>query len=261
MRLKILLTPMAFFIAVVVAIWFVWPAIMDVQTNMDDIKASESKLQSSENKKANSEALANSLNSNKEKEDFVLSYLPPSRSEDKIVNGINYMATSSGLNLMSIDVSDDKDAVAQQAPSESIALDTTNAGSPMDATSSGDVQTAQPLKAKFSDVKISFSGKYSNIKIFLEQVYAMKMLNKITSLKIETSGSTDASSGSEATLLVNADIKFGYMPLIRKEGDTSKIFTKNEFDFSAYSELQKQATSSVPGIDGMQAGKEDPFSL
>jgi len=104
MRLKLFFTPFAFFVAIIVIIWYIWPTAQQIMAKNDEIKKNNESLNSILDKKNNVEILRGVLDGAKEKENFVLNYLPYSRNDERVVDAINYIATDSGSSLIKLSV-------------------------------------------------------------------------------------------------------------------------------------------------------------
>jgi len=243
MRLKIFLTPFALLIAVIVATWYIWPVVVDIQLKMGEVKKSQENLNATSVKKDNVAVLVASLDKNKDKEDFISSFVPSSKDEEKIVNGLNYLASDSGVNLLNISIADDKIS-GQPTAATSIAPGKTS------------TYTATPT-IKFSIVDVIFSGKYENIKIFLSQIHKMEIINRINLLSISKAAVNEAGGDELAT---NAEIKFGYMPYINQaESGLSSVFSQSSFNFDSYSKINELIARKIPVLDTGQRGKANPF--
>ena len=259
MRLKLFFTPFAFFVAIIVIIWYIWPTAQQIMAKNDEIKKNNESLNSILDKKNNVEILRGVLDGAKEKENFVLNYLPYSRNDERVVDAINYIATDSGSSLIKLSVEEK----ASLAP-----MPTADAGlSAAPLLADGTVDPNAPVtipkpSANFFTVKADISGKYENIKMFVEQAYIMNIFNKVTALAIskELSSSTDQSGADSGILLANVEFEFGYLPQIHEEnGSSSEVFAKKDFDFSSYDKIVKSITKTIPALDEGQKGKSNPF--
>lgn len=256
MRLKVIFSPVAFFIAIVVSIWYIWPAVQEIIAKKGEINAAEVKYNATVDKKNNIEILKGSLDKNKEKEDFILNYLPSSRSDEKIVDSINYIAIDSGINLTSLSLTEEK-------VNNPIAMEDVSTSANSSDPTMMNLNTPK-VEPKFLSVKAALSGKYENIKMFLKQIYKTGTFNEIISLSISKEESA-AQSGDQANtssdiLTADVELKFGYMPLVHSEGGSySEVFSKSSFDFGPYSKLSELATKSVPPLSEGQKGKSNPF--
>jgi hypothetical protein len=254
MRLKFIFTPLIFVIAIIVSIWYIWPAISDIQLKQKEIGISKENLNSSLEKKKNSETLRGILDKNKDKEDFVGSFLPLSKSEERITDGISYLATDSGLNLINLSAVEGKES-APVAPVDN------SLTAPVATDAALAPQNPAP-QIKFMEVKATFSGNYESIKIFLGQLYKMEMLNEIDSLSISKAPAQSANGESVASDILIAEIgaRFGYMNPVQGNGNSSfPIFSKNNFDFTPYSKIIDLITRKIPALDEGQKGKANPF--
>ncbi|MFH0969464.1 MAG: type 4a pilus biogenesis protein PilO [Patescibacteria group bacterium] len=260
MRLKIFFMPLAILVAIVMSIWYIWPVakeIMEKRANLGKVKEN---LNSILEKKQNLESLKASLDKNKDKEDFILNYLPVSRNESRIVNGINYIATNSGLSLISLAISEVK--ALENSSNVPVNTSPVSAELLINAGSSEIGETPQNPKpeTRFSEVKTVVSGKYESIKMFLDQLYSMEMLNKISIINISKGINEGENQSGSDILVATINIEFGYMPAVHEEnGSSLPVFAKNNFDFSAYSKLNESIKKIVPVLDEGQKGKSNPF--
>ncbi len=251
MRLKILLTPVAFFIAIVVAIWYIWPVAMDIWSKTEEIKVSQKNLDSTLTKKSNVEVLTSVLDKNKDREEFISNFLPPTKNEEKIVNGINYLANDSGVNLAGISITNEKASTLSSGQSANTDL--------------ADSSSAPIVKYAIANVNIS--GKYENIKIFISQIHKMEIINKVSLLSISKELNTNINANANVenaeggdTLIANVEIKFGYMPYINQAGsDLSAVFSQSNFNFGSYSKINELIARKIPVLDTGQKGKVNPF--
>lgn len=258
MRLKIFFAPLVFLIAGVIAIWYVWPTILEIQTRSLELSASKDKLNSTLERKDNLETLKGILDRNKEKEDFILSYLPSARNEEKIVDGLNYLATDSGLSLINIAVEEERLPLIQDELGNT--YDPNNTASLPEGT----VIPVVAPQTRFLIVKANTSGKYENVKMFLNQVYRMEMLNKVNSLEVKKvaigGAPVEGEQAASDTLTATVEIKFGYLPSIHEEGESlSPVFSSKEINFSQYQRLKDFVTEKIPDLDEGQKGKSNPF--
>ena len=257
MRLKIFFTPLIFIVVIVVAIVFIWPAAKDILAKRQALVKSNNELNLIIEKKNNVEVLKGMLDKNKDKEDFILNYLSYSRNDDKIVDGINYIATDSGVNLINLSVEEVKDVAIAGQGSEGLSAVSESTGT---GSSAEDVLVLKPT-VKYFSVKTDISGKYQNIKMFIEQMNKMGILNKINSLNISKASSSDGQvDANNDVLLANVEFRFGYMPQIHEQyGSSSEVFSKNNLDFSSYSKIVNLITKIIPALDDGQKGKSNPF--
>ncbi len=253
MRLKVFFAPFAFLIVIIVSIWYIWPAVGDVIVKVKELKTSKNNLSTAAEKKNSLENMKADLDKNKEKEDFILSFLPYSESEEKIVDGINYLAADSGLGLINISLQDEKEDSALAS----------SANGPSAGSAPGDMNAAPPVsKVKNVTAKVVLSGKYENIKLFLGQIYKMQMFNKINSMVIAKQDSNFQPGQPEGPSdLLNAivEINYGYMPLVHAQLNENSADSLNGLDFSLYSKLKDSISEKIPVLDGGEKGKTNPF--
>jgi hypothetical protein len=265
MSLKMIFTPFAILIAIIISIWYIWPLVGEIQIEQKAVEMSKNNLAATINKKGNSEKLRADLDKNKDKEDFILNYLPGSSSEDKMIDGINYLATDSGLSLINISIEKEKITSTETTP----ASDTLPGANPTIINNSAGTSLgvdpsliAQKPKINSINVKATVYGKYDSLKIFLNQIYKMEMFNKINSVSI-SKAQTESSGGEtvgDDVLAADIEIKFGYLPPIHGNGNNpSAVFSKSSFDYSSYSKITNLIARKIPALDEGQKGKSNPF--
>lgn len=265
MRLKIFFAPVAFLVAGIIAIWYIWPSFQQIVSRTKELKSSKEAYELAVKRKENVEILRGVLDKNKETENFVKSYLPPVKSDERIVDGLNYLAADSGISLVNVSIEEEKDISPKITDGNNLTQSNPTIINNKSA-SSGDASFAKNRsQVKFFTAKISVSGKYENIKMFLGQVHRMEILNKIKSIsisKIQTnsSGSSEDEKTDSSILTGNFEIKFAYMPLINEDGGSgAEVFSNNNIDFSPYEKLENMIAKKIPQIEEGQRGKSNPF--
>ncbi|MFA5777493.1 MAG: hypothetical protein WC906_03580 [Parcubacteria group bacterium] len=244
MRLKIIFTPIAFLVVVVVSIWYIWPTIQEINIKRNEVSKAVDDLNRTRDKKNNVDILKTILDNNKEKEDYILSYLPSVRSDERTTDAINYIADDSGISLIKLTLEEGKGNVLAQIPNNA-----------------SDNQIDDP-NVRFVTVKANLLGKYDNIKMFLKQIYSAGILNKTNSLAISKKeiSSEEGNQSDSDVLSVSIAMGFGHMESVNAEsGDYSNIFSKNNFDFSKEIKLHDLMTKNVPVLNEGQKGKSNPF--
>jgi Tfp pilus assembly protein PilO len=265
MKIKILVFPMVLALSVVIAIAYMWPQYGSLRGAIKELKESEATLQSVVEKKNNIENLKGSLKSNQDKQSFVLDFLPINKNEENIIDGLNYLASGSGVALANLLLEDTRSAAAIAAEESA-----TTASSSKDilfsnaSSGSGESSIIQPWDAqpRSVEVEVDVAGKYENIKTFLEQVYKMEMFNTVASLKIEKQESR-SEEGIPADLgLLSATLKmsFGYLPEIQIGRNLSApIFSQSSFNFGPYERLTSLVSKNIPTLETGERGKANPF--
>lgn len=253
MRLKVFFAPFVFLIVIIIVIWYVWPAIGEIMAGTKELKMSKNNLSSASEKKENFKKMNEFLDKNKEKEDFVINFLPYSKNEEKIVDGLNYLATDSSLSLINISLENEKVLVEEQP------IDTTDSSSVIfPGTNTGATAQQAPIaKVKNVIVKTTFSGKYEDIKMFVAQVQKMQMFNKLNLISIEKPKESTGSEQPSDILTANLEISFGYMPSMQITlNENSQVAN---LDISQYDKLKNLIIEKIPALDTGEKGKSNPF--
>lgn len=263
MRVKILIFPLALAATIAIVIAYVWPEIGEVKKTKEGLAESQAAFQNIKEKRSNMESLERALEQNKDKEAFVLSYLPARNQEEEIINKLNQLAADSGvvLIMLSPEKEQAKAAAAENTNEELSSKDVLFSSSKDGTAAAG--QGGPVLRATKIEVKVL--GSYAAAKTFLEQIYKMEMFNNITSFSI----AKEAEKGSQAegekpqnpdTLSAGAKIGFGYMSGTRLTGNYSApVFSRSSFDFTPYDKLIQLVTKKIPALDVGSQGRTNPF--
>lgn len=273
MRVKILVFPLVLGSVIAIFIAYVWPQWESLNRARLNLKESEETLRIIQEKKNNIENLKNSLNQNASKEDLVLSYLPVTRGEEEVINGINYLATSAAVSLVSLSLEKTQEELAPDAmvPLAGGPGESASSGSPIFNQSSSDAALAsQSVEPRFQKIKakIGVTGTYENIKAFLEQLYKMEMFNDVSSLSISTAKQESAQEESaqarspavSGILSASLEVDFGYMSQYQVSRNyISPIFSTAAFDFGACDKLSGLISKKIPALEVGGQGRANPF--
>ncbi len=263
MRIKILIFPVALAVTIAIVIAYVWPEIGNVKKAKEGLAESQAAFQNIKEKRGNIEKLKIALEQNKDKEAFVLSYLPAQNQEEEIINKLNQLAADSGVALVALSPEKEQASVAipentnEELSSKDILFSSSGEGTPAAG------QQGPALRA--TKMEISVSGNYAAVKTFLEQVYKMEIFNNIISFSIAKEAEKGSQAGEEKTqnpdtLSAEAKIGFGYMSGTRLTGNYSApIFSRSSFDFTPYDKLIQLVTKKIPALDVGSQGRDNPF--
>lgn len=259
MKIKILVFPVVLAISVTVFIAYTWPELGAVRETKSNLGESEKVWKNTLEKKNNLENLKNSLNQNQDKESFVLSYLPPDKSEERIINGISYLAANSGTSLTNLSLEEEKNVVSkgEEAPMDSKGA--LFSGSSTGDTSSPENQAAKP-QIRFAKFKISIIGNYDNIRTFLEDLHRMEMFNSVDSVLIGKQEENKDQSQNPGVLYTTIEASFGYLPKTKISRDYSDpVFARSSFDFASYDKLKSLVSKKIPALEVKEQGRANPF--
>lgn len=270
MRLKSLFFPVVVLVSLFIFISYIWPEI----SNLKDINKkkiiNEKSLQDVRNEQTAVKSIGTQLAGNSEIGTIISSYLPAKKAEEKIIGGINYLAADSGVFLESASVKD----LYVEDPYGAMAVDSSASSESAASTEGAEGDPALALndtnKLRFIETIIGVRGDYEKIKLFIDQVEKMPMLNDIKSLSISRVKET-ASSGSgdgetqqvSSNLLATMTINFGYMPLL--EVDNNKLINfKVAFDTSAINVLKQYISQKIDSSNYLVGntdgkGRPNPF--
>lgn len=248
MRLKTLFFPIMLIISVSIFIGYIWPEIFKLKEANELRLAKTEEFQGINVKKAAIDSIGNQI-SNSDSQKIVEEYLPGSRVEERIVNGVNYLATDAGVSLVNISLTNEVASTSDGNNSTSglaailNPIGTANATlesapAPAMATAAQTTtETASSKGLKTIATNISISGDYGKIKIFFDNLQRMSILNTVKSVVItkqseeKSSGVENQEASSGDTLLATAVVDFGYMfteKLNNQKVDSFKQYIDNE---------------------------------
>lgn len=269
MRLKFLLFPVVLVILVIVFIANIWPEISLLRQMNSQYNKDKEILGNIISKKGDISSLNDNLESNKDKKDFVLSYVPEKNNDEKNIYLLNYLATNSSLSVLSISL----DKVAQNDPSTEI-----NASNPVNIIASAivtDPNTGEAIdpqvllenakKIKFAEAHVTVAGEYDKIKMYLDKLERMEIYSKVSEVKIsknkeEKKEGQDQAQTSESNLLVaEIAVDFGYYPKMKDADYATLTKLGSSFDFAKIEKVRSGITQNVPVIEAGASGRNNPF--
>lgn len=240
MKLKILFFPIALVTSIVLFVWFISPEFSVIKDKVSELKSEEKSLQEIMDKKQNLSSLEANLNRNADKEEFVLSYFPSIKKEERIVNMLDYLATSSGISLLGLEMT---------------CVKTNSALAVSNPVENSEEILKNKKTVKKIEVELNLAGSYEGIKSFLDQVYKAERANNVYLVNISNQPEGD-------NLLAKADIEFSYLPQIRLSMDDNlaePVFSQKEFNFASVDDLMNLIGGKIPEIEVGSAGKANPF--
>jgi Tfp pilus assembly protein PilO len=274
MQLKYLFFPIVVLISVALFFGFIWPEISNLQLANKDGAEKRSELQALKEKQVKIGEIESKLNSDVGSDNIILSYLPENKTEERVINEINYLAGGANVSLMDISmigtkssavVGDALDAAPNYAAAAAaIGIPTSNG--------QNTVATAGSLVQQMP-IKISLIGDYEKVKIFLDSLQRMSVFNVINSVSIvkqkaEKKTATDGVTTEEkssSNLMVNVEVDFGYMKISKiNNSEVDKLETS--LDNNSITGLKKyisQKSQTINedggiGVTGVK-GKINPF--
>jgi Tfp pilus assembly protein PilO len=259
MRVKILIFPAVLAISITIFIAYIWPEQVALRQNKSSLEQSRSLLNEIQAKKKNIESLKSDLNQNKDKETFIQGYLPLKRSDEDILNGMDYLAVNSGVSIAGLAIEKaPAPVIAPPAPAEVASKEILF---PTGTASDGTIVTpiVEPQMG-VTRIKANVIGSFENIKTFLEQVYKMEMYNDISNLSIAAQAKGEGEQASTGTLSVSVSIEFGYLSQMQINGNYSApIFSQSSLDFATYNKLSGLISKKIPTLEVSGQGRINPF--
>ncbi|MGI6104084.1 MAG: hypothetical protein ACOYB5_02075 [Patescibacteria group bacterium] len=263
MRLKYLFFPIAVIIAICIFIAYAWPEITKIRMQNEKILESNGKLQDVIAKNDAIKKMSSMINENQSDKQLIEDYLPNKRVEEKIISSLNFLATDSGVALVSLNLKSVDAAPSKQARTTAQTISDANKVKntleiPDDSNNSrSSTSTSNDESVKYTKVILAASGEYDKIKIFLDQIQRMQLFNNIKSISITKPQTTE---GSSTSLIADVTVDFGHLEMTQSDSRTAFNFS-NEFDDETISALKEYISNkSTSVLSNEQAqGKANPF--
>lgn len=251
MNVKILLTPLIIVIAIIFAIWFVYPAYSNgvdgVKEKYAQLKSEESKFSGLESKSQNAEKLFSEISSLGADKDILYQFIPEAAKEEEVLDNINYLASASGVSIS-------KFSISQPSANNQLMEDTNPDGS----SSAPSFSLPKNIKAS-----INLAGNYENIKSFLNKVDKFERYENFSKLQISQNleNSADGAAVLSDVLNVSADVDFNFLEKtnLSESNANDPVFSSDKLDLSAITEIKNKKTTEVLKLDAGQRGKANPF--
>jgi hypothetical protein len=268
MKIKVLLAPILGVIIVSLLVWWVYPAYTN---GIDGVKEKYAELQkqigitnSLTNRLDNVQKLIVDIDSDTTKRDVIFGYIPQKKEDEKIIENLNSLAEKNGMGVLNISVSEVKnDGVSVSGNVSNISDSSISSPSttmPEAGVVPGQAQVASKVIPSKLAVNFSVFGSYDNIKTLLDNLYKMRMFNKVSTLEMKTLKNEDQSLSSN--LQVTMSLEFDYLPDNYKLSDNdiyNPIFSSTKFDKSIADKIISTKNIYVSDVIQGEVGKNNPF--
>lgn len=275
MRLKFLFFPVMLIISISIFFGYVWPEINTArETNQEYLKDQDLLRQASEKESAFG-SVSEKIKQDPDVIQTVVGYLPQKRSEEQIVNNINFLATSLNITLANIGLADSSlNATNQQSPLNTDAGIVATSSTAVNAQTNKNTPSSinQESNVRYTEATITVSGSYEKLSSFFDQLQHSGMYNKVKSLTISINKSTDAgtkttdASGKVIDVKTNNSqlltaigvVNFGYLSPVKFDNKMASTFQPS-FSSDSIQFLKKYVAQKSQGINIGEAGKPNPF--
>ena len=112
MRLKFLFFPIILVISLSIFIGYIWPEINNLKMANDEKIKNQGMLQDIAAKQAAIAKIDSQMTSNSADTATINNYLPSTRVEERILSGVNFLASDAGVSLANISLKDAQPATA-----------------------------------------------------------------------------------------------------------------------------------------------------
>ena len=243
MKLKIFITPTLLLIIVILCIWLVYPAYSNGSNGLKEkniqLKEEQAKLKSVQNKDSHVKKLANEISSSVENTDILYKFIPFDTKEEEIEDNLNYLASSSGLSVLSIGI-----------------VDNTKKG--------GDKDLKDDL---LTSVNMNVSGNYKALKKFIGSINNLRRYNKIKKLTIKNKilqNRVDETKANEVGVVVlNARMNIDFVSLAKNKltdkDVNNPIFSAETLSMDAITQIKGTKNTNILPITVEEKGRANLF--
>ena len=287
MKVKLLLMPLTIVISIALLIWYVYPAFSNGSDGLMDkysqLKKENAQLADLESKSSNVDSLAAQLANDSEDKATLMEFIPDQVKEEQIMDNLNYLASSGGVALVDISISQPTDSTTSTSNSAAVSVTPDGAASPATpdgtaapVTPDGAASPATPVSATPTDfsVKYSVAGTYSQVKSLLNKLNSFGRYDDVSSLSIkvqqaQSSQSTSSDAGSQTSsqnaasvadsLQTDFTLTFNYFKPVALSSDANQVFSSNKLDTSVIGQIKSSQNVPVLHLNIGQTGKSDPF--
>lgn len=250
-------------LSVAIFIGYVWPEIDTVKTINQQYITNASALKLAKDKQAAINQIGDQLKNDSDTSSLITTYLPTSKVEERIISGVNYLATDSGVSLVNMSLQDaSADSQIDSSSSPAVAAAPAIAEPVAAMPGAADVPVAAPAASsrisdvKLSEARITVNGEYDKLRIYFDQLERMPLYKTIKSLDIKQAAAQDG--GTSSTLSADLVVDFGYIAPVKVNSAKLEAF-KPGLDMGTISDLKNFTSQKIPAVNASGAGKTNPF--
>ena len=253
MRLKFLFFPIILVVSIAIFLGYIWPEIDNVMKANEDKLTKNVELQSIKDKQLAIESIGKKISDNTDGEKVVNDYLPENKVEERIISGINYLAGDANVSLVNIALTSAKNVPVA-----------TSASTVDPITGQLVVNNGAANLLQTTSAKVSVTGEYDKIRIFLDSLQRMPIINTVKTLSItkQEIKAADAVEGAAVSSVLAADIEvnFGYLAVAKVDNKQVEKFDAS-LDNETVDSLKKYISqkSQLIGNDSDPKSKKNPF--
>lgn len=260
-------------VSISIFIGFVKPEIDLTKTQYEENKITEQRLGAIAEKRENIEKLKQDYVAKKEIRDFFNNYFPSKKSEERALDTINFLAKESSIVLTDVIINKESN-VNQYSDAEVIQGQSKLASAKDTFTAVAKNENIAVVPTKNSYI-INAVGNYDKIKIFLDLLSEVNMMNNIVSVNVlaptEENENSQPQELSEETqevnqsldsnlLTIELEIEFYYLDAATSENYFNQpIFTKSEFSGEYYEKVKTFVKRDIADLEVIEKSKSNPF--
>lgn len=262
MRLKLLFFPIMLVLSMAVVVIYILPEVGKIKVVNETWIAKSNELQLILDKKKAIELVGEKISSDVEGESLIVGYVPKNKTEERIISGISYLASDANVSIIEMSLSS---VPAKKVVESAVVAMPDPIGDPllMPASQSQPVLSSVSI-ADTTAAKISLVGDYAKIRVFLDNLQRMPILNTIKSINIlkpeeKTGEDAVADAAPSDSLKVEVVVDFGYLGFTEVKNTQFENFD-TALDTPTMDTLKTYISQkSQLNLDEGAKGKSNPF--
>lgn len=269
MKIRLLAVPLLAILIIMVAIWMISPAYSNgldgVKEKKRELAAINNKISDLEIKAEKAEELDKILKESEGEQKVLSKYVPDEKLEEEIVDKLNYIASSSGLFIFKLSVSDSQRTLSSVAnvPSASYSIPQNKETDKVAAIE----ESSEKIALKNStpvDLVVNFGvlGNYGSVKTLIEKVQKIKRFNDplFLSIKNVSLEGKDASATVGDKIQAEMALNFSFLKRVNSISNVNEgIFSEGKFNMAAIEKIRSNVSDTDVPITVESSGRPNPF--
>ncbi len=250
MRLKIFFFPLSLVVALIMAIWYIQPQLTTTLEAVKSLKVETERLKELDSKVKNMGVLKSAMgdSGNTEKVALIKKYLTETQSDERSVDGVNFLGSSAGVTLTGIKMARRTASINENMMSE--------------VPAEGTAPQMTPVQVRYVEAEIAMVGQYSQIKDFLAKLSRDNQFVSFEKVSIEAPKAEQGKAANPNALVGKASVVFGFLPAVSAPAEyVHPVFDSGILDIAAADDLQSflaQGTA-VPALEATPSARPNPF--
>lgn len=258
--------PLTIVIAIGLLILYVYPAYSNGSDGLMDkynqLKSENAQLVTVKNKVSDLKSLESQLSADSADVATLKQFIPDRIYEEQILDNLNYLASSQGMAVMGITITQPNTGVAGDGTAVSSSANAADSSAPANSSGAGVAPVSAVTATEFA-VKYSVLGTYAQVKDLLQKLNGYGRYNEVASIDIEKSASQNSGTQNPApgNNLLQVDLGLNFDYLKTSISGAGLEISGNKLNTDIVSQIRSSQNVPVLKLNVGQQGKSDPFAL